>query len=64
MATLVVIDDSSMHTDLPNEEVMIVDSQKVWEMYFDGTSIKPNRENKGESTRQCGQKMDRAPHLW
>lgn len=35
-------DDSPLVTDLPDEEVMQVEIQKGWEMYFDGASRSPD----------------------
>ncbi|XP_028060408.1 uncharacterized protein LOC114264016 [Camellia sinensis] len=35
-------DDSPLVTDLPDEEVMQVEIQKGWEMYFDGVSRSPD----------------------
>ncbi|XP_058216876.1 uncharacterized protein LOC131327758 [Rhododendron vialii] len=35
-------DDSPLATDLPDEEVMQVEVQKAWEMYFDGATRSPN----------------------
>ena len=37
-----ILDDSPLVTDLPDKEVMQVEIQKRWELYFDGASRSPD----------------------
>ncbi|XP_058202937.1 uncharacterized protein LOC131317399 [Rhododendron vialii] len=41
-------DDSPLAIDLPDEEVMQVEAQKAWEMYFDGATRSPNGQKQDD----------------
>lgn len=49
-------------TDLSDEEVMTIEVQKRWEMYFDGVSKSPTGEQKGGYLKQQNRNQDSFCH--